>query len=47
MLAPATVDTGRMQDRTASPLMITVQAPHWPSPQPKRGPCRLRSLRST
>src|SRR5579863_3150036 len=29
-----TEDAGRMQDRTAAPLMITVQAPHCPSPQP-------------
>src|SRR5690348_3297808 len=29
-----TDDTGRMQERTAAPLMMTVQAPHCPSPQP-------------
>src|SRR3989442_399910 len=34
-----------MHDRVATPFMITVQAPHWPSPQPNRGPCRPRSLR--
>ena len=26
---------------------LSVHAPHWPSPQPKRGPCSSRSLRST
>src|SRR5688500_9495503 len=45
--APATADTGRMHERTASPLMRTVHAPHWPRPQPNRGPCRSRSLRRT
>src|SRR5207253_3330860 len=38
-------DVGMTHDRTAAPLMITVHAPHWPSPQPNRGPCRPRSLR--
>ena len=33
-------DIGVMQERTASPSMCTVQAPHWPSPQPKRGPLK-------
>src|SRR4029450_7152664 len=42
--APCTDDTGRMHERTASPLIRTVQAPHWPNPQPNRGPCRSRSL---
>src|SRR5438132_4430457 len=36
-----------MHDRVATPLMITVHAPHWPSPQPNRGPCSPRSLRRT
>src|SRR5437762_1047904 len=36
-----------MHERTASPLMMTVHAPHWPSPQPNRGPCRFKSFRST
>ena len=30
---------GVTQERTAAPSIWTVQAPHWPSPQPKRGPC--------
>ena len=34
---PAMADTGVMQERTARPSICTVQAPHWPSPQPKRG----------
>ena len=40
-------EAGVTQERTALPSMCTVQAPHWPSPQPKRGPCRPRSLRRT
>ena len=40
-----TEDTGVMHDRIAAPLTITVHAPHWPSPQPNRGPCKPRSLR--
>src|SRR4030095_3893469 len=44
---PCTAEIGRMHERTASPLMMTVHAPHWPRPQPNRGPCRSRSLRST
>ena len=30
-----------MHDRIAAPFMITVHAPHWPSPQPK-----LRTLQA-
>src|SRR5450759_1999185 len=45
--APATVETGLMHDRTASPLIRTMHAPHCPRPQPKRGPDRSRSLRRT
>ena len=44
---PSALETGITHDRTAAPLMITVQAPHWASPQPNRGPCRSRSLRRT
>ena len=40
-------DSGRMQERTGSPFTCTVQEPHWPSPQPKRGPWRPASLRNT
>src|SRR5579862_1579026 len=40
-----TAEAGVMQDRTAAPLTITVQAPHCPSPHPNRGPCKPRSLR--
>ena len=36
-----------LQERTALPSMTTVHAPHWPSPQPNRGPCSSRSLRKT
>src|SRR6266850_1887727 len=39
------LDVGVTHDRVATPLIITVHAPHWPSPQPNRGPCKLRSLR--
>src|SRR5437879_1795942 len=39
--------TGMMQERTAFPSMITVHAPHWPSPQPNLGPCSSRSSRRT
>src|SRR3954447_16873771 len=42
-----TEDVGVTQDRTAVALMMTVQAPHWPRPQPNLGPCRPRSLRRT
>src|SRR5207253_10648953 len=40
-----TLETGVMHDRVATPLTITVQEPHWPSPQPNRGPRKSRSLR--
>src|SRR5262245_29846761 len=45
VICPLTADTGRMHDRVALPLRITVQAPHCPSPQPNRGPCSPRSFR--
>src|SRR5713226_6511575 len=38
---------GRVQDRTDLPSMSTVHAPHWPSPQPNRGPCSPRLSRKT
>src|SRR5438105_203277 len=40
-----TLETGVMHDRVATPLMMTVHAPHWPSPQPNRGPRKAISLR--
>jgi len=43
----ATTLRGVTQERTASPSKCTVQAPHCPRPQPKRGPRRPSSLRST
>src|SRR3954468_18779934 len=42
--APA---TGVTHERIALPPRWTVQAPHCERPQPKRGPCRWNSLRST
>src|SRR5262249_5346410 len=42
-----TVETGVTHDRVATPLMITVHAPHCPRPQPNFGPWRSRSFRST
>ena len=39
-------DSGVTHERTASPSMWTVQAPHCASPQPKRGPCSARLSRS-
>src|SRR5215469_5663637 len=39
--------TATLHERTALPSMTTVHAPHWPSPQPNRGPCSSRSLRKT
>src|SRR6266403_1282823 len=38
---------GRVQDRTDFPSMSTVQAPHWPRPQPNLGPCSPRLSRKT
>ena len=45
--ADATAETGMPHERTARPSTCTVHAPHWESPQPKRGPRRPSSLRST
>ena len=36
--APATALSGVMQDRTARRPRCTVQAPHWPMPQPNLVP---------
>src|ERR1700724_3354562 len=45
VISPLTVEVGVIQERVATPFMMTVHAPHWPSPQPNRGPCKPRSLR--
>ena len=42
---PATSDIGVVQERTASPLMCTVQAPHNATPQPNLVPVRPSSSR--
>src|SRR3569623_159883 len=42
----ATDDIGVMHELTSAPAINTEQAPHWPLPQPKRGPLSSRSLRS-
>ena len=39
--------TGVMQERRGDPPSRTVQAPHWPSPQPYLLPTRSRSSRKT
>src|SRR2546430_15472837 len=44
---PVIVPTGVTQDRSVRPWASTVQAPHWPSPQPNLGPRKLRSSLST
>src|SRR6478736_8825170 len=44
---PATPCAGITQARAATPSTCTVQAPHWPRPQPNLGPLSPRSLRST
>ncbi len=44
---PATLEMGVMQERVASPLMCTVQAPHSAMPQPNFVPVMLRVSRST
>src|SRR6266545_1875589 len=46
-LAPATDRSGVMQDRMARPSRCTVQAPHWPMPQPNLVPVRPSSSRMT
>src|SRR2546426_1149052 len=48
VMAPfAAADTGTEQERTDLPAISTVQAPHWPRPQPNFGPFSSRSLRRT
>src|SRR5437867_6189098 len=42
---PSACFTDVMQERVALPSTSTVQAPHWPSPQPNFGPCSPSALR--
>src|ERR1700680_880643 len=44
---PSARDTGATQERTASPLICTVQAPHCAMPQPYLVPVRLSCSRMT
>ena len=44
---PATLEMGRMHERTAAPLRCTVQAPHCAMPQPNFVPLRSSTSRST
>src|SRR6185437_6104678 len=44
---PTASASGVRQERRATPLMITVQAPHWPSPQPYFVPVKPISSRRT
>src|SRR2546425_3355674 len=44
---PATLETAVMQERVASPLMCTVQAPHMEMPQPNFVPVMFSVSRST
>src|SRR5215470_10047009 len=44
---PETAETGVMQERLASPLMCTVQAPHRAIPQPNFVPVMFRVSRRT
>src|ERR1700674_3641895 len=40
-------ETGSMQERIVLFSTSTVHAPHWPRPQPNRGPCNSRLSRRT
>src|SRR3954470_16618798 len=44
---PSKIDSGVRQENTALPSTTTVQAPHWPRPQPNFAPLSARSSRST
>src|SRR5262249_12090894 len=44
---PVSVETRRVHAKTGSPAASTMQAPHYPSPQPKRVARTPSSLRST
>ena len=46
-LALESVEIGRRQENSALPLICTVQAPHWPTPQPYLVPVIFRCSRST
>src|SRR6478735_5674806 len=47
IFCPATESAGVRQERVALPRSKTVQAPHWPSPQPYLVPVRPSRLRRT
>ena len=47
IFCPATDSAGVRQERVALPRTKTVQAPHWPSPQPYLVPVRPSRLRRT
>src|ERR1700739_2153638 len=44
---PDTAETGVKQERSARPSSNTVQAPHWPSPQPYFVPVKSNCSRRT
>src|ERR1051325_9441761 len=44
---PPALDTGVWHERTALPPICTVQAPHWPRPQPNFVPRKSSTARST
>src|SRR2546428_12206069 len=44
---PCTADAGMRQENMRSPSMCTMQAPHWPAPQPNLVPVSFSSSRST
>src|SRR5213593_1249677 len=44
---PCTADEGMRQENMRSPSMCTMQAPHWPAPQPNLVPVSFSSSRST
>ena len=47
ILRPPSAATGVTHEKIASPSASTVQAPHWPRPQPYLAPLRCSSSRST
>ncbi len=44
IFAPAAAAAGMEQERVAAPSISTVQAPHWPSPQPYFVPVRSKPV---
>src|SRR5262249_52164586 len=42
-----TAESGVIHERVSTPLIRTEQEPHWPRPQPNRGPLRFKSLDRT